>query len=587
VTTPGDGRRRAAWVVVVVLLAAFAQNVALEWQTWGDVAGDTGRELELARLLATGRRLYVDVAYYYGPLAPHLNALLFRTFGPNLGVLVAAGLATTALACAGIVCLVWRLAGSLAAALAGIAVLYCCGFAHLHYTNTFNWVLPYGFASTYGMLAAIWSVERLVTHVDTGRPGALVASALLLATAGLAKAEPAIAAAVAHATVLAAPLVGLGALAARVALPAYAAAAALVALGYGVALGAEPIARIRDNFVDVLSHPSMRQFLRTYSGLDDPSGAAWTMARSAAALGAAVLATALAGMAVRDGRLPRGIAAAIGGVAGAGLYLPLDPGTSFAVLPIVGIVAAVALLRTIIAAGPAARRTALGDLALWAAALACLARMPLATSARHYGFYLLPLPLAAFVVWWFRTLPAWLGPRWSEARVHAVVGAGLLLAIAAAHLRISAPLAADHTVRVAAPRGSMWLLGRVGDFPLGRAYADTIHHLAAYPPATRVLVVPTGSAMPFLAGLESAGDRTGFLPAELGPAAEDRLLAGLADAPPDLVVSVRLDLREWGSRGFGVDYAQRTWAWIRAHYEPVTTFGPEALVLVLRRRQSR
>ena len=586
VTPGGDGSRRAAWVVLAVLLAAFAQNAALEWGTWGDVAGDTGRELELARLLATGRRLYVDVAYYYGPLAPHLNALLFRTFGPSLGVLVAAGLVTTALACGGVVAIVWRLAGALAAALAGVAFLYCCGFAHLHYANVFNWVLPYGFAATYGMLAAIWSVERLIAYVESERPSALIASALLLAAAGLAKAEPAIAALPAHATVAVARVAGAG-IPVATALRAYGAAALLLVIGYAATLGTDPVARVRENFVDVLSHPAMRGFLRTYSGLADPIGAAWTMARSAAVLGAAVLATGAAGMAVRERWLPRGVAAAIGVIACIALYLPTDPGVPFAVLPIVAVVALVMLGWTTVTGAPAARRATHAELALWAAALGCLARMPLAAGARHYGFYLLPLPLAAFVVWWFRRLPAWLGPRWSDARAHAAIGVGLVMAIAAAHLRVSAPLAADHTIRVVAPRGSAWLLGRIGDFPLGRAYADTIRHLATYPATTRVLVVPTGSAMPFLAGLESAGDRTGFVPAELPPAAEDRLLVALADAPPDLVVSLRLDLREWGSQGFGVDYGRRTWAWIRAHYEPVTTFGPEALVLVLRRRDRR
>jgi hypothetical protein len=570
------------WVVLAVLLAVFAQNVVLEWGTWGDVAGDTGRELELARLVATGRRLYVDVAYYYGPLAPHLNTLLFRMFGPSLGVLVAAGLVTTALACAGVVAIVWRLAGALAAALAGIAFSYCCGFAHLHYANVFNWVLPYGFAATYGMLAAIWSVERLIAYVESERPSALIASALLLATAGLAKPEPAMAALLAHAAVAGARLAGVGT-PRSIALRAYGAAVALLAVGYGATLGTDPVARVRENFVEVLSHPAMRGFLWMHGGLSDPIGAAWTMARSAAMLGAAVLTSVVAGVGIRERWLPRVVLAAIGVIACVALYLPLDPGVPFAVLPIVAIVAAVVLARTAVTATPAGRRATTGELALWAAALGCLARMPLAAGARHYGFYLLPLPMAAFVVWWFRTLPAWLGPRWSDARAHAAIGVALVVAIAAAHLRVSAPLAADHTIRVVAPRGSAWLLARIGDFPLGRAYADTIRHLATYPATTRVLVVPTGSAMPFLAGLESAGDRTGFVPAELPPAAEDRLLAALADAPPDLVVSLRLDLREWGSQGFGVDYGRRTWAWIRAHYDPVTTFGPEALVLVLRR----
>jgi hypothetical protein len=164
------------------------------------------------------------------------------------------------------------------------------------------------------------------------------------------------------------------------------------------------------------------------------------------------------------------------------------------------------------------------------------------------------------------------------------VGAALLVAVAARHAYVSAPMFAAHTVRVDAPRGRMWLLGSIGGYPLGRTYAETIAHLATYPPGTRVLVVPSGAAMPFLAGLASAGDRTGFVPAEMSTGAEEGLLARLAAEPPDLVVSLRLDLREWGSRGFGVDYGRSTWAWVRAHYEPVATFGPEALVLVLRRR---
>jgi hypothetical protein len=181
-------------------------------------------------------------------------------------------------------------------------------------------------------------------------------------------------------------------------------------------------------------------------------------------------------------------------------------------------------------------------------------------------------------------VPAWLrlGPR--GARAHAWVGAAVLIAIAGRHFHESRPLFAAHDVRADGPRGTTWLLGAVNGFPLGRAYADTIRYLGTYPASTRVLVVPTGAAMPFLAGLATAGDRTGFVPAEMGPAAEDRLLATLDAEPPDLVVSIRLDLREWGSRGFGVDYGRRTWAWMRERYEPIAAFGPEQLVLVLARR---
>ena len=53
----------------------------------------------VAAALAEGKMLYRDVWYLYGPGAPYLNSLLFRTFGIHLNVMYfagsLAGLATT------------------------------------------------------------------------------------------------------------------------------------------------------------------------------------------------------------------------------------------------------------------------------------------------------------------------------------------------------------------------------------------------------------------------------------------------------------------------------------------------------------
>src|SRR5262249_14834297 len=152
-----------------------------------------------------------------------------------------------------------------------------------------------------------------------------------------------------------------------------------------------------------------------------------------------------------------------GGAVAAAIYATLDPAVTFAALPLIAIAGIAMGLRPLAAAR-------VPELMLWAAALGCLARMPLAAGALHYGFFLLPLPLAAFVVWWFRTLPARLGMRPSGARVHAAVGATLVVAIAVRHAVVSAPMFAAHTVYVEAPRGRMWLLGSIGAFPLGRTY---------------------------------------------------------------------------------------------------------------------
>ncbi len=63
----------------------------MSWREWGDLCVDTGRELDLPRRLAEGQLLYRDARYYYGPLPPYVNALLYRVFGVHLDVLVWAG----------------------------------------------------------------------------------------------------------------------------------------------------------------------------------------------------------------------------------------------------------------------------------------------------------------------------------------------------------------------------------------------------------------------------------------------------------------------------------------------------------------
>jgi hypothetical protein len=228
------------------------------------------------------------------------------------------------------------------------------------------------------------------------------------------------------------------------------------------------------------------------------------------------------------------------------------------------------------------RRAALPPLLVLAFALGCVARMPLATGAFHYGFYLLPVPLVAFTLFWFVDLPAWLPGR--PVRLAAGAGAGVVLALVVAHHRSSRFFYDRHNTVVSTPRGRMSLLDDVMGYPTGRAYADTVRLLQAQPAGTRVLVIPEGVGLAFLAGLDTVCGLHTLLPPELDGGFEDRVLACLEAAPPALVVRVGLDVSEYGSRGFGEDYAQRIARWILAGYEPAAEFGPGGYVLVLRRR---
>ena len=54
--------------------AVFLLLAAISWNRWIEPFVDTGRELMVPARVAQGERLYRDVRFYYGPLAPYVAA---------------------------------------------------------------------------------------------------------------------------------------------------------------------------------------------------------------------------------------------------------------------------------------------------------------------------------------------------------------------------------------------------------------------------------------------------------------------------------------------------------------------------------
>src|SRR5215472_16972126 len=69
-------------------LAALLVMTAWSWGRLVEIQYDFGREVYIPWQLALGRRLYVDLVYFYGPLSPYLNALVFRLLGSGVQILM-------------------------------------------------------------------------------------------------------------------------------------------------------------------------------------------------------------------------------------------------------------------------------------------------------------------------------------------------------------------------------------------------------------------------------------------------------------------------------------------------------------------
>ncbi|GEJ55652.1 hypothetical protein [Anaeromyxobacter diazotrophicus] len=575
--TSGGRLGMARLAPVALILAVAAAALAAGWGRWGSFVLDTGRELEWPRRILRGERLYSDLRYYYGPLAPYLNALLYRLFGVRLEVLATAGAATGVATALTLHAIAARFVGRWAAVAPAIGFVCVLAFAHLGPEGIFNFVLPYSFAATYGMLSALLSLAFLLRHHDSGGAAPFAASAAWLALAGLCKVEPLTPALAAHGVFACAALLSRRLRWLHVA--GYAAAATVVGAVYGFLYARTGPALFRDNLGGVLN-PGSDHFIRQVMGLTDLRENLVAAALSVAVLGCASGVALGAAALARSARLrppARAAVVAASGLAVLAFAASLSPDRPFRALPFLALGAAgFWALRWWRDLG--SRTESLPHLLLAVFTVAASLRITFAATPAHYGFFMLAPALVWLGVFLFGDLRR-LAPDspWTRRAV-AACGAALFVGNSAAATFSSSRFLAERTVHLSLPRGTVWLAPELLE------PAAPFEQIARAPPASSLLVLPHAAAINFL--LERRGCADGMashLPMEFyGGYREAAVIARWERDPPDLVLWYKWIMRDMGDQLFGVTYAVEAGRWIRAHYEPVT--DPYAPIVLLRRR---
>ncbi|HEY1110646.1 MAG TPA: hypothetical protein VGE76_18490, partial [Opitutaceae bacterium] len=115
----------------------------------------SGRELYIPWRLSEGAVLYRDVDDFYGPLSQYFNAGVFKVFGPGMIVLAWVNIALFC-AMAGLLYGLVRKAWGGLAALLGVGLFIAVfGFSRLTSTGGFNYALPYSHETTHGLLVLL------------------------------------------------------------------------------------------------------------------------------------------------------------------------------------------------------------------------------------------------------------------------------------------------------------------------------------------------------------------------------------------------------------------------------------------------
>jgi hypothetical protein len=530
-----SGRRLADIALVALLLSIAVLAFAQSYQRWLDPIIDTGRDLYIPEQIGHGAKLYRDIRYQYPPLAPYLLAAITSVIGHSLAAYAWIGIAQSVVIAAGL----WMIGRRVAGQIGGfVAALF---FVALSFTGASTWganfIFPYSYGATIGMALLIASLAAFLFE----RPSIALAALLV---ASWCKVEYAVAA-VFIVVVLAA--------ARRISLRQAAGFAAGALTTFAVAaFYFRDTAWLRENvFAAALTKGvTARRFFQNVSGVADWTQNLVTALFAIAGLGAIV-------WLLRSERRAIVITLVLA-------ISVLLSGHSF--FRAWGILQVVALLYAL--------RVRAGTLATIAAfSIATSFRIPLNVSPVWYGFVLI-VPLYALIAY---VLFAYLPERGVYSARASLWWIPLIALLCGRDLGVQRVRYAVKSALIVSSRGVFY------DANPDRArvlneFINTVH-------GGTLAVMPEGITLNYLTRTTTPLTFHTFTPVETADSrVEDSILSELRAHPPDRVAIVSRDVREFGYRGFGVDYDRRLFAELLHEYSLERKWFPPRFQLILLRR---
>jgi len=520
---------RAHVAPIAILAAAAALAIAQSWQRWLDPIIDVGRDLYIPEQLRHGAVLYRDLQYFYPPLTPYLLAAITFVTGSSLAAYTAIGIAVSLLTATLLYVIAGREAGFAAALL-----FVSCSMAG---ASTFgcNYIFPYAHAATIGMLFVLGTCAFALAR----KP---VPAVLLAIAAAWTKIDFIIIGAAILLAAWIARRLSWRALAAYIGGLAITAGALHAAFGPALWSNMFPPA--------LLGGAHARFFYRQVSGISN-----WR-----AEIGPIVVATLLAAA----------FGAALALFERARLKWLLLIAITMLAFSLTDFFRAWTVLQ--LALIPLAIRHRDEPLiVLLTFSLASTSRVFLHITPEWYGFvFIVPLYLLIGYV-----LFDWLPRRGAYSQRTAWLWFLPIGIVAFLALRYEHVVWKLKTYPVVTRRGTFYDMNPDRAKILAAALPELEH-------SPSLAVIPEGLAINYFAGAPTNLTVYTFTPAELED--DTNAAAELRARHPARVAIVTRDMREFGSRGFGIDYGLRMAAVLRTDYRVERRWDAPRFSLILLRR---
>ena len=571
------------WFTVLVLALAVTAMLSWTWLTWPDVLIDFGRELYVPWRLASGQVLYRDLAFLNGPLSPYLNAFWFRFFGVSLHTLMISNLILYLVQLWCLYRLLRLIARSFAVLVACLVAVIVFGLGQVIDIGNYNVVCPYSHEMTHGLTLSLGALLLLTRYVQSRRVGSLVLAGLALGLTFLTKVEAVVALGVAMVVGLTLDTVRMRRLEPRCS-RSIALVLTVAVIPVGVALfclsRAMPTREVwasmtRAWVLAVNSHVTALTFYQRVLGVDNIPIRLQTISAWVGWYGSLLIPVIWIAMRHRADR-PRTkllllsfIVPLVTGLVAYGVGI-LQASSSLVVIPVCLSLLVIVSFHRWCRERPASRSAseALVRIIVIVFALTLLAKILLNTHAFHYGFALAMPATAVTILAMLDWIPGWIMRKGGDGRIFCAAGLAVVVTVTVTSLCMSARSLRLRQIPIAEGPDRFFADER------GLVMQRVLHTLQTQTgPSDTLVVLPEGVMINYLARRVNPTPFISFLPLEVVAFGEDRMIHAFAAHPPDHILLIDRNTAEYGYRGFGIDYAQRLYAWVMAHYQTRMRFS--------------
>jgi len=553
---------------------------------------DFGRELYVPWQLTTGKVLYVDIAYFNGPLSPYLNSLWFRLFGVSITTLIFVNLAILAAITFLIYTIFCDACDRTTATTASLTFVCVFGFSQHVSVGNYNFVTPYSHELTHGIGFTVGMIFLFSRYVRYRQLHVIILAGLFLGLVFLTKAEVFLAAAAAAAVGLGLLEVSSRSLGRRTGVASLAfVGATLLPIASFIAFlsvqmsATQALRGVAGTWTALLmSNVTMNPFYRLSMGLSDPGTNLLMMVRASAGIallaGAVAVADAARGL-QKTRKTVAGLSALL--VAAVALLVkqvpvPWSPTRQWPPpwlligwpLPFLTLTAGAAITTMCIGRRAEHQITVrLLPLAMWAVlSFVLLGKIILYPRLYHYGFAL-AMPATLLLV----ALSVWLVPEvlrrfYGRGDFFRRIAVAMVLADIVFYLFLSNMYYSRKDYVVGENGDAILTYGPHTDLAgIGTRQALQRIQSLMSPEATFV-ALPEGVMLNYLSRRSNPTPYINFMPPEMSMFGEATILKSFKAQPPDFILLVHKETSEYGVGYFGTDpgYGRQIMEWVDSHY---------------------